>query len=127
MRNAVFLACVAVLAARAAAADDLPAREAAGQAAAATPAGSKYDAALMPWMQEAGAACYPPGSPPLPAGEVGPLTVVANVTWAGRLINIEVSPPTKTAACVGAELSQYQFPAPPADRFPLLLIFSVSN
>jgi hypothetical protein len=110
-------------------ADDFTARAAAGRAASATPAGSKFDQSLVPMLGKAGAFCDPSGTT-LPASELGQFVLVGNVTQAGTLVDVEVQPETPVAECFAARLARDHFnpPARPGgSTYPIVVQLNVSN
>jgi hypothetical protein len=125
------LALVALLASSTASAD-IASRVAAGKSAiAATKEARDYHAlatgtAMAPVMKT----CAPPGSNAAP--QDWKLTVVANVSAAGAVQDIEVDPANAVTACVAEQLRKATLPAPPAavagsKGFPLQIEMLVTD
>ena len=125
----IFPILALTLLAHAAWADDFTDRAAAGRAASATPAGSKFDDALMPMLGKAGAFCDPPGTK-LPAAELGQFALVGDITQAGKLINVAVKPQNPVSECFAAQLARDTFDPPPRPdnaTYPILVQLNVTN
>ena len=125
----IFPILALTLLAHAAWADDFTARAAAGRAASATSAGSKFDNSILPMLGKAGAFCDPPGTK-LPATELGQFVLVGDITQEGRLINIAVKPQNPVSECFAAQLSRDTFDPPPRPdnaTYPILVQLNVTN
>jgi hypothetical protein len=115
------------LAAHFAWADDISGRAAAGRATSATPQGSKFDQSLMPMLGKIGQICDPPGTV-LPAAELGVFVLVGDITQAGILTNVEVSPQTPVSACFAAEMLKNHYDPPPRPgTYPIVVQLTVTN
>jgi hypothetical protein len=108
-------------------ADGFAARMAAGQAAAATPAGDEFGLSVTPMLQEIGSRCDPAGTI-LPASELGPLDLAGDITPAGVLTKVEIRPQTAVGACFARLLAARRFSPPPwRGDYPLFIHLVVSN
>ncbi len=115
-----------LLAAPLAHADDFAARAAAGQKAIAAPRGNAFVQTITPLLEDADNACDPPGTI-LPAGELGALEIVGDITPAGALTKVETRPQTPLGTCFVNALQTEHFLDPRPGNYPVFIRLQVSN
>jgi len=112
------------------AADDFSSRAKAGDDAAKTKEGMKYQQAIGSFIGETMYACIL--SQPPDAAAPDKFTLVASVTKAGQLSDVAVKPEFKGSLCFSREFTRYRFPIPPQENntpsgYPLTVTISTKR